>query len=950
MQYSAARRPRAPQARAPTRRGLGHRAAPVALTLVVALLPGVLVLELRTSALQALVFARVADALTWRVGPGPSEALYVPEDGPYDRRLGHAQLPQLVRRLEPHGFRVTAQARQSPALRTALRAGLAAPYAEKARAGLVLEDARGRILLDRRHPRRTFSAFEAVPSLVVQTLLFFENRELLAPGAPLRNPAIEWDRLGRAVGLHFASVALGAPRGPGASTLATQLEKVRHSPGGRTLSPAEKLRQMLAASLRAYRDGPDTRAVRRRVVLDYLNAVPLAAAPGVGEVFGLGDGLAAWFGAELDEVVRALEQPDAPLAERARAFRQVVALLVAQRRPTDYLRRRPDALATATDRELRRLHTAGIASARLRDAALAAETPLRASASPVPPPEPRARKAVRSVRAQLGDWLDASGYALDRLDLRARTTLEAEVQARVEARLRALEEPEAARRAGLVGPRLLSGGGLDRGVVSLSLYEAGADANRLRLQLDTLPGTFNVAEGARLDLGSTAKLRTLVHYLDVVAELHARHVDRPEAALAAARAEAGGDPIARWVLARLAERPELPLDALLAASLERRYSASTGEPFFTGGAWRRFRNASDRFEGERLSVREGFRHSVNLVFVRLLRDLRRHALAEEGVDPERVLGDASLRRRYLERFVAEESRRRLAALHARHRRGDASPQGPPSDALERFARARLAAEPGLSLEALVEASGPARREAYGWLLRTRVEEARERRVRTVLEREAFRRIHERWRRHGYPFGRLVPSLATALGASSDRPAALAELLGVVANRGWRRPVRRIETLALAEGTPYETRLGPGAPRPERVLAPEVADALQALLRDAVQHGTGRRARGAFEASGPPGAWVAGKTGTSEALAPRGARRDAGAGGTRAAAFAFLLGDRHYGVLTVHARGPEAARMRFTSSLATQLLGVLAPELAPLLGGGADDGGAEPLRAQAAAAP
>ncbi len=42
----------------------------------------------------------------------------------------------------------------------------------------------------------------------------------------------------------------------GGSTLATQLEKLRHSPEGRTHSPAEKLRQIASATLRSYQDGP----------------------------------------------------------------------------------------------------------------------------------------------------------------------------------------------------------------------------------------------------------------------------------------------------------------------------------------------------------------------------------------------------------------------------------------------------------------------------------------------------------------------------------------------------------------------------------------------------------------------------------------------------------------------------------------------------------------------
>ncbi len=53
----------------------------------------------------------------------------------------------------------------------------------------------------------------------------------------------------------------------------------------------------------------------------------------------------------------------------------------------------------------------------------------------------------------------------------------------------------------------------------------------------------------------------------------------------------------------------------------------------------------------------------------------------------------------------------------------------------------------------------------------------------MLEIEAFLDIHQRWQKVGYPFDHLVPSLATAIGSSGDRPAALAELIGTILNDG-----------------------------------------------------------------------------------------------------------------------------------------------------------------------
>src|SRR3546814_19956886 len=93
---------------------------------------------------------------------------------------------------------------------------------------------------------------------------------------------------------------------------------------------------------------------------------------------------------------------------------------------------------------------------------------------------------------------------------------------------------------------------------------------------------------------------------------------------------------------------------------------------------------------------------------------------------------------------------------------------------------------------------------YAWLFKPSLRKAQDRRIRTLLEEQAFQRIAASWQRLGYPFERLVPSFATSIGSSGDRPAALAELMGIIANDGLRLPIARFERLRFAEGTPYET--------------------------------------------------------------------------------------------------------------------------------------------------
>jgi hypothetical protein len=252
----------------------------LALLLLAAISVGVkLVLdELRTSEYQAreAVFAVERD---------PSPNIRFPSTGPCDERLSYTRLPDFVARLAASGFEIETQARHSPRLQTPEDWGLSPVYREKDRAGLRIVGRDGTLLFSTRYPDHAYTRFEDVPKAVVDALLFIENREVLDARYPKRNPAVEWDRLGRAALFQAMQVA-GADTGrAGGSTLATQIEKFRHSPQGLTSPPIEKLRQMASASLRAYQDGENTTGARRphRARLRELDPARRRAALGRGD-------------------------------------------------------------------------------------------------------------------------------------------------------------------------------------------------------------------------------------------------------------------------------------------------------------------------------------------------------------------------------------------------------------------------------------------------------------------------------------------------------------------------------------------------------------------------------------------------------------------------------------------------------------------------------------------
>jgi membrane peptidoglycan carboxypeptidase len=1002
----------APNEPAPAKRK--SRVKPVMALVLLALVAGGsvwAVQESRSSTLQAKFFAQLVKKVNYRMDKGPSDAIRFPHDSPYDERLGYANLPDYLGKLKTRDYVIDAQARISPKMMELADMGLYATYREKTKVGLDILDCHRQPLFSARYPERFYDNFDEAPSLLVQSLLFIENRELLDPAYPKRNPAIEWDRFSKAVfdkSVHSIGLGSGG-RVAGGSTLATQIEKYRHSAEGRTSSLSDKLRQMASATLRAYQGGEDTTLARRRIVLDYLNTVPLSAKVGYGEVNGIGDGMWVWYGRDFARVNAALKgkelTPDAVLA-----YKEALSLMIAQRRPAYYLGAGEQDLETLTNSHLRVLAQAGVITPGLRDAALAAKLhPALGSGVAAPPPSAFvSRKAANAVRNHLANLLgDPRLYNLDRLDLSVVSTLDAEAQKAVTAALRQLNNQETAQAAGLTGKGMLGNGDPAKVVYSFTLMERGQDVNYLRVQTDNFDQPLDINEGAKLDLGSTAKLRTLVTYLDIMDQLHKRLEPMDKAALAKVNIDPK-DRLSLWALDYFRTLPagaDRTLAPMLDAALERKYSANPGEGFFTGGGLHHFGNFSKLDNTRILTIREGLRNSTNLLFVRLMRDVVRYYMFQLPGSSAALLADADDPRRaeYLSRFADREGRDFLAKfwnkykgktpqeavaqllssvrptppkLAAVHR--TIMPEATPAqfgaflhDALpssnevdeERIARmyeqyapanmsladrgyiasihplelwlvGYLRSHPKAGWDEVTGASVKERQEVYSWLFKTHRKHAQDKRIGGLLEVEAFLKIHAQWKKMGYPFDSLVPSYATTLGASADRPAALAELMGIIVNGGVRKPVQRLDSLHFAEGTPYETlvkRAKGGAP--EQVLSPQVARAVADAIRGVVSDGTAKRAKTAFVKSDGSIIAVGGKTGTGDQrfdVYAKGGRLIESRFVNRSATFVFNIGERFFGTIIAYVHGPESENYDFTSALPVQLLVTLAPSLMPMI--------------------
>jgi hypothetical protein len=203
----------------------------------------------------------------------------------------------------------------------------------------------------------------------------------------------------------------------------------------------------------------------------------------------------------------------------------------------------------------------------------------------------------------------------------------------------------------------------------------------------------------------------------------------------------------------------------------------------------------------------------------------------------------------------------------------------------------------------------------------------------MMEMEAFVIIHDHWAKLGYPFAELVPSYATALGASADRPGALAELAGIIQNNGIRLPLVRYESLLFAEGTPYCTEMKKPEPdEKQRVLSEEVVRYVKKCMYDVVENGTGQRIRNAFSVNGQS-MLVGGKTGTGDhrlKWLSKDGRTINERVMNRSATFVFVLGDRYFGAITAFVPGESAKNYAFTSAFPVQILKSMAPMLKTVL--------------------
>ncbi len=158
-------------------------------------------------------------------------------------------------------------------------------------------------------------------------------------------------------------------------------------------------------------------------------------------------------------------------------------------------------------------------------------------------------------------------------------------------------------------------------------------------------------------------------------------------------------------------------------------------------------------------------------------------------------------------------------------------------------------------------------------------------------------------------------------------------MGVISNDGMKLPPITLTGMEFAANTPYHTVLKRQRPVALRIFPQEIATVVKEALANVVQEGTARRLRGSFALEDGGFMPIGGKTGTGdhrfEVYAANGTVLESKVM-NRTATFAFYMGSRFFGVMTVFVPGEAAANYHFTSALAVQIVKDMEPALRPLV--------------------
>jgi len=453
-----------------------------------------------------------------------------------------------------------------------------------------------------------------MPPLVVELLLAQETRpywRAVPSYAPVLLP-----RFFKVLGLR----ALGLTE-QGGSTIPTQLRKVLSSPGHRTTSMDDKIRQMVGAEFDLYREGFSTEETRKDILLDYANHVFLGGETGYPAVYGFCDGFRRYFNRKIRDVRKDLARSEArssDLRRKASALKQAALLVSIIPLPNKRIKKNEDGetpiIERAAQRHITYLEDQGMISPKLAEVARKTKVELRRYDLPSERPVMRGM-AWTTAKEFLREGLNLNqkvfNHYFDGMNIEVYTSYDKALQQALHRTFESRQKQQG-----------------EAQKYSVYLVQSDPASSRVIAEYSS-DRQFNTK--GLLGLGSTAKARVLVEYLQMVEWLHThrnqivplqkgiRELYIPNNRFANLNKKTT-DELTQTLLGWMANTADRSLTEVLEDSVRRKYSAQE-VTFYTGGDPWAPKNLPPGSLPP-MNVADAFTSSNNLVFVHMLEEIR----------------------------------------------------------------------------------------------------------------------------------------------------------------------------------------------------------------------------------------------------------------------------------------------------------------------------------------